>query len=106
MISQRMLLSGIVNVGAGLTLTQAAMRHTLANRPGVEVNDIHSKLNPTFVDDVISVDSITALQTLIKRSKKTKQTVMESNYFAVVPKIMNFSSWPLGAMVYSACLPK
>lgn len=72
MPTRRQLLRSAARIGAGAAL----LPHLPGcSRPGVVVNDIHSKLNPTEVAHVAAVDSETGLRTAIATARSSGKPV-------------------------------
>ncbi|MDH3413151.1 MAG: FAD-binding oxidoreductase [Gammaproteobacteria bacterium] len=60
---------------AGLALTPRAFAHELPSKTGALINDVHSKLNPTLVHDVVPVESLAAVQSVIGRARGENRAV-------------------------------
>lgn len=75
MVTRRTMLGLIAKGGAGLALGPLASAHELTTNAGAIVNDVHSKLNPTWVHDVIAVDSMSGIQAVIARAKREGRAV-------------------------------
>ena len=43
--------------------------------PGIDVNDIHSQLNPTSVDRIVPVDSLEAIQAAIAAAQDERKSI-------------------------------
>jgi FAD/FMN-containing dehydrogenase len=71
MISRRDLLNLIAKGGAGFALAPVpyAFPASATMNTRAVVNDVHSKLNPTVVHDIVSVDSTAAVQAAIQRAR-------------------------------------
>ncbi|MDX1529089.1 MAG: hypothetical protein R3337_10720, partial [Gammaproteobacteria bacterium] len=69
MISRRTLLNLLAKGGAGVALAPYALRAGATMSTRAVVNDIHSKLNPTLVHDIVPVDSLAAVQSAIRRAR-------------------------------------
>ena len=50
--------------------------------PGIDVNDIHSQLNPTTVDRIVPVDSLEAIQAAIAAAQGRKETHLHRRWAA------------------------
>src|SRR5918994_775987 len=72
MLTRRQLLRTAARPGAGLAFLPMSKR---AARAGVLVNDIHSQLNPTQVERVVTVDSEAALRTAIFMARRQANSV-------------------------------
>ncbi|MDX1431763.1 MAG: FAD-binding oxidoreductase [Gammaproteobacteria bacterium] len=62
MLTRRRFLGALAEVGAGLTLARGALGQAATGDGGVPVNDVHSRLNPTYVREVVLPDGIAGLQ--------------------------------------------
>ncbi len=69
MISRRTLLNLLAKGGAGVALAPYALRAGATMSTRAVVNDVHSKLNPTLVHDIVPVDSLAAVQSAIQRAR-------------------------------------
>ncbi len=69
MISRRTMLNLVAKSGAGFALAPYALTCDATMSTRSVVNDVHSKLNPTLVHDVVAVDSTAAVQAAIRRGR-------------------------------------
>ncbi|MEW6681913.1 MAG: FAD-binding oxidoreductase [Nitrospirota bacterium] len=74
MLTRRTFLTTMAG-GAGLALFPSACSWIVRPSAGVLVNDVHSQLNPTQVDRVLAVDSLTALRSALDTARRAGKTV-------------------------------
>jgi len=75
MLTRREFLSLLAKGSAGLALPPYTYKHAWANQTGTLVNDIHSQLNPTYVDRVVPINSPTSLQAVLAKAQAEGKTV-------------------------------
>ncbi len=75
MISRRSLLNLLTKGGAGLALAPYALPGHATMSTRAVVNDVHSKLNPTLVHDIVPVDSTATVKSVIGRARAEKRAV-------------------------------
>ncbi len=75
MISRRSMLNLIAKGGVGFALAPYALPGGATMSTRSVVNDVHSKLNPTLVHDIVPVDSVAAVQSAIQRARAEKLSV-------------------------------
>ncbi len=75
MISRRSMLNLIAKGGVGFALAPYALPGGATMSTRSVVNDVHSKLNPTLVHDIVPVDSVVAVQSAIQRARAEKLSV-------------------------------
>ncbi len=69
MISRRSMLNLIAKGGVGFALAPYALPGGATMNTRAVVNDVHSRLNPTVVHDLVPVDSVAAVQSAIRRAR-------------------------------------
>ncbi|HSS66722.1 MAG TPA: FAD-binding oxidoreductase [Gammaproteobacteria bacterium] len=69
------MLNLIAKAGAGFALAPCALPAGATMSTRSVVNDVHSKLNPTLVHDIVPVDSAAAVQSAILRARAEKLPV-------------------------------
>ena len=75
MQTRRNFLGFLLQVGAGLVVTPLSLARELASKTRVLVNDIHSQLNPTYVREVVNVESLARLQEAVTKAKRKGQAI-------------------------------
>ena len=75
MPTRRSFLKILVQTGASLASAPFSLAGERAGKDRVLVNDIHSQLNPTYVREVVNVESLARLQEAVTTAKRTGQAV-------------------------------
>ena len=72
MLTRRHFLAVAAQAGAGLAVAPASLLgQESPDKTPVLVNDIHSQLNPTYVNEIAKPDSLAGLQDAVQRAGQT-----------------------------------
>ena len=75
MKARRKFMRTLIQAAAGLALAPFSLARELAGKARVLVNDIHSKLNPTYVREVVKAENIERLQEAVTMAKREGRAV-------------------------------
>ena len=76
MLTRRRFLTVAAQAGAGLAVAPASLlaQESTDNTPAL-VNDVHSQLNPTYVNEIVKPDSLAGLQEAVQHAGQTGRAI-------------------------------